>query len=61
MATAICSWLFDRFGVSWLIVPEVLPRLLGLPNRPANGRVQASIIRMKKIDVTALETATAGR
>jgi predicted 3-demethylubiquinone-9 3-methyltransferase (glyoxalase superfamily) len=28
-----CGWLKDKFGLSWQIVPTVLPKLLGDPDR----------------------------
>lgn len=54
---SFCGWLTDRFGVSWQIVPETLPRLLGNPDREAASRAQVSMMRMKKIDIAALEAA----
>lgn len=58
---SMCGWLIDRFGVSWQIVPEALPRTLGHPNREAAARAQAAMMQMKKIDIAALEAAAAGR
>ena len=54
---SMCGWLADRFGVSWQIVPEVLPRLLNDPDAAASARAQAAMMRMKKIDIAALEAA----
>ena len=33
---SMCGWLKDRFGISWQIVPEVVPRLLASPDREAS-------------------------
>ncbi|BCE03346.1 VOC family protein [Marinicellulosiphila megalodicopiae] len=52
-----CAWLKDRFGVSWQIVPSVLPVLLGSNNKEASARVMNKMMTMKKIDIAALEKA----
>ena len=52
-----CGWLIDRFGVSWQIVPETLPRLLGQPDNAAAERVRSAFMQMRKIDIGILEKA----
>jgi predicted 3-demethylubiquinone-9 3-methyltransferase (glyoxalase superfamily) len=54
---SMCGWLTDRFGVSWQIVPEVLPRLFNDPDTAAASRAREAMMQMKKIDIEALETA----
>jgi predicted 3-demethylubiquinone-9 3-methyltransferase (glyoxalase superfamily) len=54
-----CGWLKDRFGVSWQIVPTVLPKLLGDPDPQKSQRVMAAMLKMKKIDIGELERAAA--
>lgn len=55
-----CGWLKDRFGLSWQIVPEALPRLLSDPDREAADRAMRAMLRMRKIDIAGLEAAHRG-
>jgi len=55
-----CSWLKDKFGVSWQVVPEQLPRLLLDPDRAKAGRVMSAMMQMGKIDIATIEEAAKG-
>ncbi len=55
-----CGWVKDRYGFSWQIVPEALPRLMFGPDREAAKRVTEAMMKMVKIDVVALEAAANG-
>lgn len=52
-----CGWLKDRFGVSWQVVPVQVQELMSSPDRAAAGRAMEALLRMKKIDIAALEAA----
>ena len=54
-----CGWLKDKFGVSWQIVPTLLPELLGDPDAAKSQRVMEAMLGMKKIEIGALERAAA--
>ena len=55
-----CGWLKDQFGLSWQIIPNVLPRLLGDPDREKAGRALQAMMKMVKIDGPALQRAFDG-
>jgi predicted 3-demethylubiquinone-9 3-methyltransferase (glyoxalase superfamily) len=52
-----CGWLKDKYGLSWQITPEALPRLLHDKDPKRAERVMAAMLQMKKIDVATLERA----
>lgn len=60
-AESRCAWCKDRFGVSWQIVPEALPKMLGSSDRPAADRAMNAMLQMNKIDIATLETAFNGQ
>ena len=53
-AESQCGWLKDRFGLSWQIVPK---RSMELMYGPKAAQVWPALMRMKKIDIAALEAA----
>ena len=55
-----CGWLKDRFGLSWQVVPEVLGRLLGDPDKVKAGRVMQALLQMEKLNIAALQAAFDG-
>jgi predicted 3-demethylubiquinone-9 3-methyltransferase (glyoxalase superfamily) len=54
---SMCGWLKDKYGLSWQIVPSALPRLLGDPDPKKSRRVMDAMLKMRKIDIAALEQA----
>lgn len=52
-----CGWLKDKYGVSWQVVPTVLPELLKDPDPEKSQRVMQAMLGMGKIDINALERA----
>lgn len=54
-----CGWLKDRYGVSWQIVPSVLPELMGDPDPAKSGRVMTALLGMGKLDIGQLQAAHA--
>jgi predicted 3-demethylubiquinone-9 3-methyltransferase (glyoxalase superfamily) len=55
-----CGWLKDKFGLSWQVVPKVLPQLLSDSSSPGAQRVMSTLLKMHKLDIAALQRAFAG-
>jgi predicted 3-demethylubiquinone-9 3-methyltransferase (glyoxalase superfamily) len=52
-----CGWLKDKFGVSWQIVPEVLPQMLNDKDREKSKRVMEAMMQMVRLDIDGLQKA----
>jgi predicted 3-demethylubiquinone-9 3-methyltransferase (glyoxalase superfamily) len=55
-----CGWVTDKFGVSWQIVPTVLPDMLCSADTAAAQRAFTAMLGMKKLDIAALQRAYEG-
>ena len=54
-----CGWCKDRWGISWQITPRALTDALGAGGDGAKRAFEA-MMKMKKIDVAAIEAARRG-
>ncbi len=55
-----CSWITDRYGLPWQIVPAIMPKLLADPDPARAKRAMAAMMTMVKLDIAALEEAANG-
>ena len=55
-----CGWLKDQYGLSWQVVPTVLPEMLNDPDPAKAGRAMKAMLQMKKFDIDELKRAYAG-
>jgi len=58
---SMCGWLKDKFGVSWQIVPPILPKMLTDKDKAKSGRAMQAMMGMKKIIIADLEKAFNGK
>ena len=52
---SMCGWLKDPFGVSWQIVPSVIGKLMGDPEK--GQRVMQAVMKMKKLVIDEMVNA----
>ncbi len=55
-----CGWLKDRFGVSWQVVPIGIAQWLASQDTAAKDRAFEAVMRMKKLDIAAIQAAFDG-
>lgn len=55
-----CGWVKDKFGLSWQVVPNVLPKLIADPTSERSQRAMQAMMGMKKLDIAELERAYHG-
>ena len=52
-----CGWLKDKFGLSWQVVPPMLPRLLRDKNPIKAKQVMDAMLKMNKLEIAVLQAA----
>ena len=52
-----CGWLQDKFGLSWQIIPTLLPKLLSDRDPKKSQSVMKAMLQMRKIDSRRLQLA----
>ena len=52
-----CGWLKDRFGMSWQVVPTILPEMLADKDPAKANRVMQAMLKMVKLDISGLRRA----
>jgi len=57
---AQCGWLKDKYGLSWQVVPTPMLAMLMDPDEGKSGRAMEAMMKMKKLDIAALERAYSG-
>ena len=50
-----CGWLKDKYGLSWQIVPSILPQLM--TDSAKSEKVMKVLLQMKKLDIEKLVEA----
>jgi predicted 3-demethylubiquinone-9 3-methyltransferase (glyoxalase superfamily) len=56
-----CGWLKDRYGLSWQVVPETLLEMLQAQDKTAVARATEAMLRMRRLDIAALQRAFSGK
>ncbi|MDB4978572.1 MAG: 3-demethylubiquinone-9 3-methyltransferase [Candidatus Peribacteria bacterium] len=56
-----CGWLKDKYGISWQISPDIMDDMLQSGDQEKTTRVTQAFLKMKKIDLSALQKAYEGR
>lgn len=57
---SVCGWCKDKWGLSWQISPRVLIEAVSGPDPAAAKRAFDAMMKMRKIDIAAIEAALRG-
>lgn len=57
---SVCGWCKDKWGLSWQITPTVLTDAMNGSDTEGAKRAFEAMMKMKKIDVAAIEAAVKG-
>lgn len=52
-----CGWVTDKYGLSWQIVPSIVPELMKTKDEKKSQNVMKAILQMNKLDIKRLQQA----
>ena len=52
-----CGWVKDKYGLSWQVVPTILPELIQSKDPAKSNRVFNAMLKMNKLDIKTLQEA----
>ncbi|UKJ06111.1 VOC family protein [Solitalea lacus] len=52
-----CGWLKDKYGLSWQVVPTILPQLLHSIDPAKSQKAIQAMLQMRKLDIAKLQEA----
>jgi predicted 3-demethylubiquinone-9 3-methyltransferase (glyoxalase superfamily) len=55
-----CGWLQDRYGLSWQVIPRQFVEMISDPDPGRAKRVADAMLKMKKLEIAALQHAYEG-
>jgi predicted 3-demethylubiquinone-9 3-methyltransferase (glyoxalase superfamily) len=55
--TQQCGWLKDKFGMSWQVVPNEMPHLMGSASPAQSQKMMEAVMQMTKLDIKTLKQA----
>ena len=56
-----CGWLKDKYGLSWQVVPTIMDEIIQSGDDSKLARVTEEFLKMKKLDIAALQKAYEGK
>lgn len=55
-----CGWLKDKYGLSWQIVPSVIPKFMSDSDPAKSQGVMSAVLKMGKLEIEVLKKAYRG-
>ena len=56
-----CGWLTDKYGVTWQVVPEDMPKYLAGSSKEGRDRAMNAMLKMTKLDINKIKHAYMGK
>ncbi len=52
-----CGWLTDKYGLTWQVIPDQMPKYLAGSNKQGRDRAMKAMLKMAKLDIDKIRQA----